>query len=279
MAVDVRLSEIAQIEGVINRSSENLFIDDGTNAHRMLLNQLVGSGSGAANTLCYKEEITEITDDMWDSISSGAFDLVHTGMHYTAPSGRTYYLAHADYYFGYGGTEQTNHHYLVIEDEINHTAQHQTTNTTVGGAASSLIYITTLPSIQGELETDFGADHILPQSVYLTNAVSSGVASAGAWTNLYSHLLTEKQVTGNDIRYTDGSGYFLNFYTRERQLALFANMPETVIARLADTTSRKSYWTDTVESAAYFGYVGGNGFVGHNGASGANGVRRAFLIG
>ena len=277
---DVRLSDLGQISGPIKRSSQNVLLDDGTNTKRALLSQLLGSGAGAANALTFKEEITEITQEMWDSIANGDFNAVHVGMHYTAPSGRTYYFADADYYFGKGyPTEQTHHHMLVIEDEIQHTAQHQTTNVTTGGAASSLIYTSTLPSYQGELEADFGASHILDQDISLTNAVSSGIPSGQTYVTKKCLLLCEKQVFGNDIRYTHGATYFYNSIIRERQLALFKNMPETIVARAAGTTNRSSWWLDDVESAAGFGFVVNSGAADPANASLAFGVRRAFLIG
>ena len=279
MRVDKRLSELTQIQGVIDKSTQNMFLDDGTNAHRATLNQILGSGAGAANSLTFREEITEVTDDMIDSISDGSFDLVHVGMHYTAPSGRNYWFGHADYNYGMGGTQQDRHTMLVIEDDITITSAHHSTNTTEGGAVASDIYTTVLPAHQGELEADFGAEHIIPQDIYLTNAVTNGVASGGAWASLYSSILTEKQIFGNDIRYTDGPNYFLNFLARERQLALFANMPETIVAHEAGTTNRKTYWTDTVESASDFGDANSGGNANYYYASNVFGVRRAFFIG
>ncbi len=276
---DLRISDLSQLSGPVERDLQNLILDDGTNVHRALLSQLLGSGSGAANSLVFKEEITEITDDMYDSIADGSFDKVHAGMHYTAPSGRTYYLADADYFFGTGGTEQTNHHMLVIEDEINHTAQHQTTNVTTGGATSSLIYTTTLPSIQGELETDFGADHIITQSVLLCNTVSSGIPSSWAWADKASMIMNANMVFGHPILYSGNTGEMFNGGNRHRQLSLFKAMPETIVARTAGTTTRAHWWLDDTESAAYFGHVDYVGYARTGSASAVVGVRRAFLIG
>lgn len=276
---DLRISDLAQLTGPVKRDIQNVILDDGSNNHRALLKQLFGSGAGAANRLAFKEEITEITDEMWASIADGTFDKVHVGMHYTAPSGRTYYFADADYYIGKGDTEQTAHHMLVIEDEINHTAQHQTTNVTTGGATSSLIYTTTLPGMQGELETDFGAAHIKTQRIYLSNATSGGIASGGAWASKSAALLNLNQIFGHSLGYTEGSGQYFNAIVRERQLSLFQAMPETIVARTAGTTTRQHYWCDDVISASYFGYVHYVGLAGYDSASHVYGVRRAFLIG
>lgn len=276
---DLRLSDLGQITGPIDRAAQNVLLDDATNTHRALLKQLFGSGSGAANRLAFKEEITEITAEMFASIADGSFDKVHVGMHYTAPSGRSYWFAHADYYFGMGDQEQTNHHMIVVEDKINGHQQHQTTNVTTGGAASSLIYTTYLPAHQSELEADFGASHIISQRLYLSNAVSNGIAAGGAWVSKSAALMNLNQVMGHGLGYTEGSGQYFNSIERERQFALFAAMPETVIARDASTNARDWWWTDDVISASYFGGVYYSGLANSGSASVAYGVRRAFLIG
>lgn len=276
---DLRISDLAQISGPVKRDAENVILDDGTNNHRVLLKQLFGSGSGAANRLAFREEITEITDEMWASIADGTFDKVHVGMHYTAASGRKYWFADADYYFGKSSPEQTSHHMLVVEDEISHTAQHQTTNVTTGGATASLIYTTTLPGIQSELNADFGESHILTQSLYLTNAISSNVASGGAYIDKKAALLNICQVMGHGLGYTEGTGQYLNSLLRERQLSLFQAMPETIVARDKTTQERQWYWCDDVISGSSFGSVSVNGYASYYYASMAGGVRRAFLIG
>ena len=276
---DLRLSDLGQITGPIDRAAQNVLLDDATNTHRALLKQLFGSGSGAANRLAFKEEITEITAEMFASIADGSFDKVHVGMHYTAPSGRKYFFADADYFFGHGDTEMTDHHMLVIEDECQGTAQHQTTNVTTGGAASSLIYTTYLPAHQSELEADFGASHIKEARLLMSNAVSNGMPSGWAWAEKKSFLLNMSMVFGHYLHLTGNTGEMYNGGNRVRQCALFQAMPETIISRLASTQARQWWWTDDVASAANFGAVYGNGYAANAGASNASGVRRAFLIG
>ena len=278
---DLRLSQMGQVSSPIDRSVQNILLDTeaDSNSHRALLTQLFGSGSGAANRLAFREEITEITDDMFDSISDGSFDLVHVGMHYTAESGRKYFFADADYFFGHGDIEMTDHHMLVIEDECQDTAQHQTTNVTTGGATSSLIYTTYLPAHQSELEADFGASHIIEARILLSNAVSSGVPSGWAWTGKSSFLMNMPMIFGHYLQYPGNTGEMFNGGNRVRQLALFQAMPETIISRLASTQARQWWWTDDVASAAYFGAVAGSGNADYFSASYSGGVRRAFLIG
>ena len=277
---DLRLSQMGQVSAPINRAVQNMLLDNeaDANSHRALLTQIFGSGSGAANRLAFREEITEITEEMWDSIGDGSFDAVHVGMHYTAPSGRKYFFADADYFFGHGDTEMTDHHMLVIEDEINGHQQHQTTNVTTGGATSSLIYTTYLPAHQSELEADFGAAHILEARLILSNAVSNGMPSGWAWAGKKSFLMNMPMVFGHYLQYSGNTGEMYNGGNRVRQLALFQAMPETIIARNAETDARDWWWTDDVASAATFGLVNGTGDAYNGSASNAGGVRRAFLI-
>ena len=276
---DARLSNLGQIANPINKGIQNVLLDDGTNAKRALLKQLLGTGSGAANSLVFREEITEITDDMYADISSGKFELVHAGMHYTAPSGRTYFLADADYLFNHGDSQMNFHHMLVIEDEITITAQHQISDVTTGGAAASLIYTTTLPAHQSELEADFGAAHIKEARILMSNAVSNGVPSGWAWTGKKSFIPNMPMIFGHYLQYNGNTGEMFNGGNRVRQAALFQKMPDTIVALKQDTQARQWYWCDDVASATGFAAVGSSGYADYGSASPVGGVRRAFLIG
>lgn len=278
---DLRLSQMGQVSAPINRAVQNMLLDNGAdaNSHRALLTQIFGSGSGAANRLAFREEISEITEEMWDSIGDGSFGAVHVGMHYTAPSDRKYFFADADYFFGHGDTEMTDHHMLVIEDECQGTAQHQTTSVTTGGAASSLIYTTYLPAHQSELEADFGASHIKEARLLMSNAVANGMPSGWAWAGKKSFLMNMPMVFGHYLQYAGNTGEMYNGGNRVRQCALFQAMPETIISRLADTQARQWWWTDDVATNSAFGTVDARGNADGLSASYTFGVRRAFLIG
>ena len=243
------------------------------------LTKLFGSGSGSANSLCYREEITAITAEMWQSISNGDFSKVHVGMHYTAPSGRKYWFADANYFKQHGDSEITFNHMLVVEDECQATAQHQTTNITTGGATDSLLYTTYLPAHQSELEADFGASHIKEARLLLSNAVSNGVPSGWAWAGKKSFLLNMSMVFGHYLQYSGNTGEMFNGGNRVRQAALFRAMPEAILSRLAATQARQWYWLDDVASAATFAAVTADGGALSVSASSAGVVRRAFIIG
>lgn len=238
------------------------------------------SGSGYANSNVYREEINATRlAELWSDISSGDFKRTHVGMHYTASSGRKYWFADADYFFGGGNTEMTFHHMLVIEDEINHTAPHHTSNTTSGGAQSSDIYTSTLPAYQSELETDFGASHIKEARLLMSKVVTGGMPSDWGWVGKTSFIPNMIMVFGHYLQYTGNTSEIFNGGNRVRQCSLFRSMPETIISRLANTTTRQWWWTDDVASASAFANVGNNGIADYTNASSSYGVRRAFLIG
>ena len=275
---DLRLSDLAQVGMPIDRSVQNLLLDDGTDTHRVLLNKLLGSGSGAANSLVFKEEITEITDEMYASIADESFDKVHVGMHYTAPSGRDYYMADANYFKRHGDVDMDFGHMLMIEGDISITAQHQTTNVTTGGAVSSLIYTTTLPAHQAELEADFGAAHIKEARILMCNAVTNGVPSGWAWQGKKSFIPNMPMIFGHYLQYAGNTGEMFNGGNRVRQAALFQKMPDLIVALLHDTQARQWYYCDDVASASAFASVHNDGNANNTSASVVGGVRRAFLI-
>ena len=232
------------------------------------------SGSGYANSNVYREEINPTRlAELWSDILSGEFRQAHVGMHYTASSGRNYWFADADYFLGGGDNEMTFHHMLVIEDECQRNASHHTSDTTSGGAQSSDIYTSVLPTYQSELEEDFGASHIKEARLLLSDAVSGGVPSSWSWVGKKSFLMNMPMVFGHYLQLVGNPGEMFNGGNRLRQCTLFRTMPETIIPR------RNWWWVDDVVSATSFCYIDYNGRADHAGASYSFGIRRAFLIG
>ena len=238
------------------------------------------TGSGVANSRCFIEEITEITPEMWNDISTGAFKIVHVGMHYTAPSGRKYWFADANYFKYKFDTNITFfNHMLIVEDECQNTAQHHVDEITTGGAPDSLIYTDFLPAHQSELEEDFGADHIKNMRILMCSSVSTdGVPNGQHWYDKTSIIMNTVMVYGHTLGKLTG-GEMYNIGNRASQLSLFRAIPETIISRLASTQERYWYWLDDVASATEFAHVYPAGFAGSNLARRFDGVRRAFIVG
>lgn len=247
-----------------------------------------GSGAGAANSHVYKDDITTITADMWSSIANGTFDGIHVGMHYTAASGRSYWFADADYFYRHrlrvNGTYQTvtDHHILVVEDEINHQAKQNNTDSTQQGCVASTMFTTTLPGIQSELETDFGASHILtvPIVVPFNYTVSNATATtANIMADVF--LLNTAMVWGSFmLSHPDNSDetYPLEWYcsNRSRQLSLFRGLPDAIVAPY-NGNDYSAYWLDDIVSEERYGSVD-NCLPTNRRASSTAGIRRAFVI-
>lgn len=237
------------------------------------------TGSGVANSRCFIEEITEITPEMWNDISTGTFKIVHVGMHYTAPSGRKYWFAEANYFKNKFENDTSFNHMVVVEDECLHTAQHQTTADTTGGTTNSLIYTTTLPAYQSELDADFGTDHIKEIDLNLSTGVTNGEPTQGSWISKKSFIMNMCMVYGHQFSPIATSGRMRNAGNRMTQLMLFRTFPETIVSRLSSTQERYWYWLDDVLSSTHFAHVYPYGFPGQNEAHRYDGVRRAFVIG
>ena len=119
--------------------------------------------------------------------------------------------------------------------------------------------------------------HVLSHRVYLTNAVSNGAPSGGAWFDSEVELMTERMVYGCPVHSPMGDGQkdpwsaMHNYTVEKSQLPLFALNPAAI-------ATRYDYWLRDVVTAATFASVDGAGCAGSYGASYSNGVRPAFCI-
>ena len=119
----------------------------------------------------------------------------------------------------------------------------------------------------------FGEANILTHKEYLTNAVSNGKASAGAWYDSQVDLMNERMTYGNPVHTpaNDGTTIPTNYTVDKSQLPLFAFRPDLIANRI-------TYWLRDVVSSAGFALVVGDGYADSSGASRSRGVRPAFGI-
>ena len=115
---------------------------------------------------------------------------------------------------------------------------------------------------------------ILSHREHLTNAVTEGYPSGGAWFDSTLELPNEIMMYGSHVFTPAGDGKIVpNRYTvGKTQLALFTVVPKFI-------SNRATFWLRDVVSSARFAVVlnGGNADCGH--ASGSLGVRPVFPIG
>ena len=109
---------------------------------------------------------------------------------------------------------------------------------------------------------------ILTHREYLTNAVSNGYPSAGAWFDSTLELPNEIMMYGSLVFTPAGDGtVVVNRYTiGKTQLALFTVVPKMI-------SNRATFWLRDIVSSANFANVNNNGNTNYNNASNSNGVR------
>ena len=111
---------------------------------------------------------------------------------------------------------------------------------------------------------------LLTHRDYLTNAVTDGHASAGAWFDSQVELMNEIMAYGTHVYAPANDGVTLpNKYTTGRQQFAAAMLNPSIVSL------RYWYWLRDVVSAG----VSHGGYADASHASASNGVRPYFLIG
>ena len=242
------------------------------------LNQITFPGAGAHNGIFRGKNLgSSVTSAQWDAIKAGTFDDLYIG-DYWEINGVDWRIAAFDYYLHTGDTECTAHHVVIVPDTDLYAANMNDTNTIEGGYVGSAMYKSNLAKAGTAIESAFGAAHILSHRNYLTNAVSNGAPSGGAWFDRKWDLMTERNVYGNSVfaPATDGMKdpwkTMHNYIVDKSQFPLFALRPDM------QSTRHKWCWLRDIVSAAVFAFVSLGGNADCSGASTAFGVRPAFCI-
>lgn len=244
---------------------------------------LLFNNAGAHNAIYRGKNLgTSVTAAQYAAISAGTFDDMYIG-DYWVINGVNWRIAAFDYYLKCGDTSCTKHHVVIVPDTCLYTAQmHNTSsgayesgataNTTAGGYVGSDMYTTNLEQAKTTIKAAFSG-HVLSHRVYLTNAVTEGHPSAGAWCDSEVELMNEQMVYGGSIfmPIANGSTVYTNYRVEKSQLPLFALNPSWIAIRA-------TYWLRDVVTASYFAYVYANGLATCSLASYPLGVRPAFCI-
>ena len=242
------------------------------------LNQITFPGAGAHNRIFRGKNLgSSVTSAQWDAIKAGTFDDLYIGDYWTI-NNVIWRIAAFDYYLHTGDTECTAHHVVIVPDTDLYTAKMNDTNTTEGGYVGSAMYKSNLAQAGTTIESAFGAAHILSHRNYLTNAVSNGAPSGGAWFDRKWDLMTERNVYGNSVfaPATDGVknpwNAMHNYSVDKSQFPLFALRSDM------QSTRHKWFWLRDVVSAAGFPVIAASGNAHYGNASEVGGVRPAFCI-
>ncbi len=218
------------------------------------------------------------------AMNGGTFDDLYIGDYWTISSAN-YRIGSFNYKIRTGSSASlTTNHALIVRDTNFYTAPMNATNTTEGGYIGSAMYTgeeitvsgtayTGLTNAISTIESAFGS-YLVEFEPYLTNAVTNGYPSGGAWvTGVKALLMSENMVYGGPIRKqmsSGGTNYSLA-QTDKNILPLFLFAPYY-------QNIRSSYWLRDVVSAASFAFVSATGTANSSNASGVYGVRPFFLI-
>lgn len=213
-----------------------------------------------------------VTEEQKTNIQNGTFKGFFLGDYWTIGS-YTWRIVDFDYWYNCGDTAFTTPHLVIMPDKPLYNAQMNETNITTGGYTGSLMYTENLAQAKTLAASAFG-DLILTHREYLTNAVTDGHASAGAWFDSTLDLPNEIMMYGCHVYAAMNNGTVIptNYTIGKTQLALFTVVPKLI-------SNRATFWLRDVVSSAHFAYVTNHGNTDYGHASGSGGVRPVFAIG
>lgn len=296
-SISIETKKVTELSAITTPASGNvLLIHDGSGLKKITYSNLKSNvvadtegkiapllfnNAGAHNAIYRGKSLgSSVTTAQYNAIKAGTFEDLYIGDYWTI-GGVNYRIAAFDYYLNSGDTNCTTHHAVLVPDTCLYNAQmHNTTsggwesseNTTEGGYVGSDMYTTNLETAKTTIKNAFSG-HVLKHRIYLTNAVSNGRASAGAWCDSEVDLMCEQMVYGSGILspVSDGSNIPTNYRVEKSQLPLFQHEPSRI-------SNRATWWLRDVISASYFAGVGDLGNAACDTASYSLGVRPAFCI-
>lgn len=210
----------------------------------------------------------EVTAEQYTSISAGTFDNMFIGDYWTI-NGINWRIAAFNYYLRTGDVDLTTNHVTIVPDTAFDSQPMNDTNTTTGGYVGSKMYATGLDQAKTIINNAF-AGHVLNHRRYLSNSVTDGESTGGAYFDSDVELMNEIMVYGARINGSAVRGLY-DIGTEKSQLPLFALNPQSI-------NTRHSYWLRDVHSAARFAFAGSLGGASGYHASFSGGVRPAFSI-
>lgn len=223
-----------------------------------------GKNLGTAFTAAQKAEI-----------KAGTFKGFFIG-DYWSIGDRIWRIVDINYWLNSGDASCTTPHLVIMPDQSLYSAKMNETNITTGGYVGSQMYTANLANAKTLVNSAFGSANILNHREYLTNAVTNGYPSAGAWYDSTVELPNEIMMYGSLVFTPAGDGSFVpNRYTIDKtQLALMKMYPRFI------NPGRYWYWLRDVVSSACFAGVGHHGNTTYGNASDSGGVRPVFgLVG
>lgn len=287
-AISIETKKVTELSAITTPASGNLIpIHDGTGLRAITFANLQSkvnepvntkvapllfNNAGAHNAIYRGKNLgTSVTAAQYAAISAGTFEDLYIG-DYWVINDVNWRIAAFDYYLNCGDTSCTKHHVVIVPDTCLYNHVMNDTNITTGGYVGSKMYTEGLEQAKTTIKAAFSG-HVLSHRVYLTNAVTDGQPSAGAWCDSEVDLMNEQMVYGGAIfmPIANGSTVYTNYRVEKSQLPLFAHEPSRIC-------NRATWWLRDVVTASGFALVGYDGLAAYPNASDSLGVRPAFCI-
>ena len=209
---------------------------------------------------------TSITDAQNTAIKNRTYDDLFIGDYWTI-NGINWRIVAIDYYFNVGDTNFDKGNIIVMPDTVLYNAQMNTTNTTAGAYAGSLMRTQNLNNARTIAQNAFGS-HLANHRILLANSVDNSGPNNWAWYDSDGvELPNEIQVYGTRVWGSALKGY--DVATQKQQFPLLALAPQFV-------NIRQTYWLQDVSSdsvSSFFAGVTGGGNADAHDASDSGGVR------
>ena len=239
------------------------------------LSSLLPANAGAHNSIFRGQYLgSSVTDEQWAEIKAGTFINLFIG-DYWIINNINWRVASFDYFLHTGQTQTTAHHVVIVPDTILYKIGMNSTDTTTGGYANSLMFTTNLAQAKTSINVAFGTAHVLSHQLQLTSvSASNGMPTNTSYKNVTVNLMNEQMVYGGGIFTWANTGtppHTQRMATS--QLQLFTLAPEYILE-----SDRQAYWLSDEVTTTQFATVGMYGFSNYLIASYSNGVRPYFCI-
>lgn len=209
---------------------------------------------------------TSFTTEQSQAVQNGTFTDMYVG-DYWVINGKMRRIGDIDYFFNCGDNVDLGHHLLMVDDGANLAGDGSTTHlmndtdTTAGGFKGSKMWNTTIPNqILPDITIAFG-NHLLKHREIISNAVTDGVPTSGAWVDTIYNIFNEAMYYGTVVNGANngGTGTY-NTGCSKNQIALF-KLDQFSMNR------KTNIWLRDVVSATDFASVNASGAAGRNLAS------------
>lgn len=273
------MGKLTDYAAVSRFDSGDILIKEGTNGTKKITvedaaREFAGLVSAEQHRLIWggRNLGSSVTAEQRAAIKEGTFDNLYIG-DYWVINGVTWRIWDIDYFMRCGDTDFTTHHLVIVPDSSLYNHVMNNTNITDGGYVGSKMYTEGLEQAKTAFKAAFG-DMVLTHRDYLTNAVTDGHPSAGAWFDSEVELMKEIMVYGAHVYAAMNTGSMVpNKYTTGKQQFAAPMLNPSILNR------RIWFWLRDVVSSAGFAFVGNYGGANSGFASYSGGVRPYAVIG